>query len=162
MDKAKFVQLFKKRYRGFWIEEANLIVDRVSKGNDDSLKEMKTPLFVKLMKKEVDVYMTQKEEEEQERLQKEKTEKRITQVTCTFCYRMFLNKNACIRHLTVQHNEKKDADEGSYLKKNVAGFERKCPNCKRCSKYEFSRENHIKRFFSDVEEDATEHRCNVC
>ena len=65
------------------------------------------------MKKVVDENLTQKEEEEQERLQKEKTEKRITQVTCTFCYRMFLNKNACDRHIKVKHSEKKDADEGS-------------------------------------------------
>ena len=164
MDKAKFVHLVKKRYRGFSIEEANLIVDRVSKGNDDSLKEMKTPLFVKLMKKEVDMYLTQKEEEQQERLQKEKTEKRITQLTCTFCYRMFLNKNACDRHIKVKHSEKKDAVEESHFKKNVAGFDKKCPHCKRCFKYEFSREDHIQRFHSDIdeEEDATEHRCNVC
>ena len=77
MEKVKFVQLVKKRYCGFSIEEANLIVDRVSKGKDYSLKEMKTSLFIKLMKKEVDVYLTQKEEEEQERLQKEKTENAV-------------------------------------------------------------------------------------
>ena len=96
MDKAKFVHLVKKRYHGFSIEEANLIVDRVSKGNDDSLKEMKTPLFVKLMKKEVDMYLTQKEEEQQERLQKEKTEKRITQLTFTFWLQNVL-KQKCLR-----------------------------------------------------------------
>ena len=47
----------------------------------------------------------------------------------------------------------------------MEGFDKKCPHCKRCFKYEFSREDHVKRFHSDVdmdEKDLTEHRCNLC
>ena len=77
---------------------------------------------------------------------------------------MFLNKNACDRHVKKIHNENKDADEASDLKTNVEGFDKKCPHCKRCFKYEFSREDHVKRFHSDVdmdEKDVTETWCNV-
>ena len=37
---------------------------------------------------------------------------------------MFLNKNACDRHLKAKHNEKKDADEGSYLKRILKDLRR--------------------------------------
>ena len=62
-------------------------------------------------------YLKQKEEEKKEKLQKERAKKRKNQSTCQFCYRMFLNKNACDRHVKKIHNENKDADEASYLKK---------------------------------------------
>ena len=107
------------------------------------------------MFREDKVCATKKEEEKKEKLQS----------TCQFCYRMFLNKNACDRHEKKIHNENKDTDEASYLKKNVEGFDKKCPHCKRCFKYEFSRVDYVKRFHSDVdmdEKDVTEHRCNLC
>ena len=60
----------------------------------------------------------QKEEEKKEKLQKERAKKRKNQSTCQFCYRMFLNKNACDRHVKKIHNENKDAAEASYLIRN--------------------------------------------
>ena len=69
-EKTKFVQIVKKKYSGFSIQEANLIVDRNSKRNNDSLKGMKTSIFAKLMKKVVDEYLKQKEEETSRNLHK--------------------------------------------------------------------------------------------
>ena len=53
-ENTKFMQLVKEKYSGFSIQEANMIVERISKRNNDSLKGMKTSIFAKLMKKVVD------------------------------------------------------------------------------------------------------------
>ena len=87
----------------------------------------------------------------QDKIYKERAKKRKNQSTCQFCYIMFLNKNACDRHVKKIHNENKVADEASYLKKNVEGFDKKNPHCKRCFKYKFSMEDHVKRFHSHVD-----------
>ena len=162
-EKGRFVQLVKKKYPGMSIQDANLIVDNIRKGNNDSLNGMKTSVFVKFMKKEVDEYLSKKEEEEKEKRQQEKRGKRKMQATCNFCYRMFLNKNACNRHIERMHSKKEDSDKVSNLTKNMEGYDKKCPHCKRYFKYEFSREYHVKKFHSDIDnEDETEHKCDVC
>ena len=87
------------------------------------------------------------------------------QETFKFRFSMFSNKNACDRHVKKMHSEKEDSDKVSNLKKNVEGFNKKCPYCKRYFKYEFSREDHVKRFHCDIDLEegaATEYTCDIC
>lgn len=104
-------------------------------------------------------------EEEMKKIEKEKFEKRKLQETCQFCYKMFVNKISCDRHVKKLHSDKLDSEETSILAKKVEdGFDKKCPHCNRYFKYEFSRENHVKRFHNSADKEDTmeEYRCDVC
>ena len=63
------------------------------------------------------------------------------------------------------YSEKEDSDKVSNLKKNIEGFNKKCPYCKRYFKYEISRESHVKRFHhsdNNKEDEMEENCCDVC
>ena len=153
---AKLALAAKRKFPGLTPEKVHDIINKVKKDNNGTLAGLTIAAFMGLVKKKI-------HEQNRIDIEKWKEEKRDASVTCPICFSMFSDQSSRNRHMQAKHGKAR-------VVMDKTGFDKKCTNCKKCFKYDFSLAYHIERFHSKVgssvadqtDEDSSLFECKKC
>jgi len=141
--------LIQRKHPGYTRKEAFELIRSVRRENGGKIVGLKIKQFFKIAKDIVRRDMTKPKE----KIKVEHLERLKLEATCPFCYKIFVEKFSCDRHINNMHSK-----QPAFIVRKSFGKAKECASCKKT----FYNDANLKRHLRLHTENPPDFPCDVC